>query len=356
MKAATFSGIRQVTVVDKPEPRLLEPTDVLVEIELAGLCGSDLHPYRGNETGIDVGTTLGHEFTGRVVAVGAAVEQLRAGDPVMSPFSTSCGACAPCLRGLSARCERGQLFGWVEGGRGLEGAQAGLIRVPLADATLVLRPPGLSPIEALLLGDVFATGSFIAARAAVGAATPVAVVGLGAVGLCALLASCQLGAPFVAAIDAVPERLALAASFGATPVSLVDGRGQARPLADVAAEVRRAAGGEGVAAVLEAVGSVDATRLAIAVLRPGGVLSIAGVHTESSFAVSPIEAYAKNLTLAIGRCPARSNLDALCALQLRERLPLERLVTHRLPLDAAADAYRMFDEHREGCIKAVFEP
>ena len=125
---------------------------------------------------------------------------------------------------------------------------------------------------------------------------------------------------------------------------------------EVADEVRRHAGGEGVAAVLEAVGSVDATRLAVAILRPGGVLSIAGVHTEAAFAVSPVEAYAKNLTLSIGRCPARSRMDELCAMQLRERLPLERIVTHRFPLDAAAEAYRMFDERRGGVVKAVFEP
>jgi threonine dehydrogenase-like Zn-dependent dehydrogenase len=247
-------------------------------------------------------------------------------------------------------------LGRIEGGQGLEGAQAGLVRVPLADTTLVRRPDGLSPVEALLLGDVFATGNFIAARAGVGATTPVAVVGLGAVGLSAILASRRLGAPSIVALDAVPDRLALAASFGATPISIVHDRGGGRALPEIAAEVRRCSGGEGVAVVLEAVGSAEAIRLAFAILRSGGMLSIAGVHTEGSFAFSPAEAYAKNLSLSIGECPVRSDLDELCAMQLRERLPIERIVTHRFPLDAAPDVYRMFDEYRGGCIKAVFEP
>src|SRR5512147_2893976 len=120
MRACTFRGILDAAVVEKAEPVLVDPSDAVVRIELCGLCGSDLHPWSGREKGLDPGTTMGHEFTGRVVAAGDAVRRFRPGDAVMSPFSTSCGSCGPCGRGLSARCIRGSLFGWIERGRGLE--------------------------------------------------------------------------------------------------------------------------------------------------------------------------------------------------------------------------------------------
>src|SRR5690606_35755128 len=114
-----------------PDPVLAEPTDVLVRVTAAGLCGSDLHPYLGRETGLDPGTVMGHELVGDVVAVGREVRRLRPGDRVVAPFTTSCGACATCLSGLTSRCPRGRLFGWVQDGAGLHGAQAELVRVPL---------------------------------------------------------------------------------------------------------------------------------------------------------------------------------------------------------------------------------
>lgn len=354
MRAVTFAGIRSVAVVDRPPPEVVDPHDAVVEVELAAICGSDLHPYEGRERGLDVGATMGHELTGRVVAVGDAVTGVAPGDAVMSPFSTSCGACATCRRGLSSRCPRGALLGWVEGGRGLQGAQAGRVRVPLADGTLVLRPPDISAVEALLLGDVVATGFFATERAGVGPGDRVAVVGLGAVGLAAVLAARQAGASEVLAFDAVASRLELAASFGATPVAVRDDAARARPTAELAAIARRGAG-EGVASVVEAVGSPESTRLAIALLRPGGHLSIASVHTEGAFAVTPTLAYDHNLTLSMGRCPARSRLDALTELVRAVRPPLERIVTHRVPIDDAADAYRMFAERRDGCIKVALE-
>lgn len=356
MKAATFQGVGSVAVRDKPQPRIVAPGDVLVRVELAGLCGSDLHPYRGREVGLDVGTTMGHELTGRVVEVGTGVRRFRVGDAIMSPFTTSCGVCGPCRRGLSARCEQGALFGWIQDERGLEGAQAEYVRVPQADATLLARPQGLSALEALLLGDVVATGFYVAERGDLQPAEPVAVLGLGAVGLAAVMASRHAGADPVIALDAVAERLALAESLGAVPVSIVDAAGNPRGGADIAAEVQRGTGGEGVAVALEAVGTPEATRLAVALLRAGGTLSIGGFHTAPTFAVSPGQAYDKNLTIRAGRCPVRSRLEALCALHLRERFPLQRLVTHRVPLVEAADAYRLFDERAQGCVKCVFEP
>jgi threonine dehydrogenase-like Zn-dependent dehydrogenase len=356
MIAATFQGIERIAVTGKAEPALIEPTDAVVKVELCGLCGSDLHPYSGREKGLDVGTTMGHEFTGQVIAAGEEVRRFRPGDAVLSPFSTSCGGCAACRRGLSARCARGNLFGWIEGRRGLEGAQAQFVRVPLADSTLLARPPDLSPIEALLLGDVVSTGFYAIDRAGVGPGSRVAVIGLGAVGLSAVLAARERGAALILALDGVPGRLELAGEFGAIPLPVLDPRGKPlseRPIAD---EVARLTGGEGVEAVVDAAGSAEATRLAMEIIAAGGFLSTVGVHTEPAFAVTPTAAYDKNLTLTIGRCPVRSRLEELCALQREARLPIERLVTHRSPLAEAPEAYRMFAARRPGLIKMVFEP
>ncbi|HKQ56622.1 MAG TPA: alcohol dehydrogenase catalytic domain-containing protein, partial [Candidatus Eisenbacteria bacterium] len=140
MHAITFQKVRSIRHAEVPDPELRDPRDAIVQVTLAGLCGSDLHVYHGRETGIDRGTVMGHECVGRVVLAGEGVHGLSAGDRVAAPFSTCCGDCYYCAHGLSARCIAGQLFGWVEKGTGLEGAQASFVRVPLADATLFPLP------------------------------------------------------------------------------------------------------------------------------------------------------------------------------------------------------------------------
>ncbi|MFL6202613.1 MAG: alcohol dehydrogenase catalytic domain-containing protein, partial [Thermoanaerobaculia bacterium] len=160
MKALVFEGIRRVACSTVPDPSLVDPGDAIVRVRAAAICGSDLHVYRGLETGLDAGTVLGHELAGEVVEAGRGVARFRAGDLVVSPFTTSCGVCFYCRLGLTGRCERGQLFGWVEEGRGLHGVQAEYVRVPLADSTLVAVPEGTPPELALFAGDILATGWF----------------------------------------------------------------------------------------------------------------------------------------------------------------------------------------------------
>jgi threonine dehydrogenase-like Zn-dependent dehydrogenase len=140
------------------EPSVIHSTDVIVKISMAGICGSDLHVYHGRETGIDKGTVMGHEFTGEIIEAGSAVKKFSKGSRVLSPFTTSCGECYYCKIGLTCRCEKGNLFGWVEKGYGLHGAQADYIRVPMADTTLVPLSDDLSNEKGLLLGDIFSTG------------------------------------------------------------------------------------------------------------------------------------------------------------------------------------------------------
>ncbi len=348
MKALTLCGVRDLRYERVPDPTILAPGDAILAVELAGICGSDLHPYHGRETGWDPGTVTGHEYVGRVVATGSAVRAFSRGQRVVGPFTTSCGECFYCRRGLTARCESGQLFGWVEKGEGLHGAQAEYLRVPLADSTLVAVPEGVAPELALLAGDVLATGCFLAELGGAGPGAVAVVVGCGPVGLMAVLAARELGAEIVFAVDRLQERLALAETFGARPIDFTAGA--------ALDAVRAATGGRGADVVLEAVGSPEATRLAVDLLRPGGTLAAAGVHTEAAFAFTPGEAYDKNLTYRAGRCPARHYLEKALPLAASGKYPLAEIVTHRLPLAEGPRAYRLFDRKEDGCIKVVLEP
>jgi threonine dehydrogenase-like Zn-dependent dehydrogenase len=348
MRALAYHGVGDLRVETVPDPALLAPTDAIVAVRLAAICGSDLHVWHGRETGLDTGTVMGHEFLGEVVEVGRDVSRLARGDRVVSPFTTSCGACFYCTHGLPARCTTGQLFGWVERGSGLHGGQAELVRVPLADTTLFPLPAELAPEAGLLLGDVLATGWHAAVMGGVSPGAVTAVVGCGPVGLMAVLAARELGAERIFALDTVPERLALATRFGATPVNLKE--------LDPVATVRDATLGRGADAVLEAVGSPEATTLAFALARPGGTLAAVGVHHEAAFPFSPGAAYDKNLTYRIGRCPVRHYMERLLPVARRREAELAALFTHRLPLDQSPDGYRIFDSKTEGCIKVALHP
>ncbi len=347
MRAITFQEPRRVRVEDVPDPRIEAPTDAVVRVRLSAVCGSDLHVYHGRETGLDAGCVLGHEFLGEVVETGRDVRLAR-GAVVVSPFTTSCGACFYCREGLTARCEQGALFGWVQDGHGLAGAQAEYVRVPLADSTLVAVPEGAREDEALLAGDVLATGFFCAENGGAAPGRVVAVIGCGPVGLMAIVGALELGAEVIYAFDPVAERLRLAERFGAVPIDTSNGS----PLE----AIREATAGRGADAVLEAVGAPSATRLAIDLVRPGGVVSIVGVHTSEHFAFSPVEAYDKNLTIRIGRCPARRYVERLLDLVARRRYDLASILSHRLPLARGVEAYELFDRKLDGCTKVLLEP
>lgn len=343
MRALTWRGVRDIrheTVAD-PVPR--SDGDAVVRVEYAGLCGSDLHVYHGRERGLDEGTVMGHELVGRVVDAGASARRHAVGSRVVAPFSTCCGRCFFCARGLSARCPEGQLFGWVQGGAGLHGAQAELVRVPHADASLLGVDEDLAPELALLLADVVPTGWHVARLGEV-AGDDVVVLGCGPVGLAAIVAAREQGANRVLAVDTVRERLELASRFGAEPV----------PVASAAAAVRAATAGRGADAALEVVGSAEAARLAFELVRPGGVVAIAGVHHEDRFAFSPGEAYDKNLTLRIGRCPARSYMEELLP-WIRRHGELASIISHHRPLADGPAAYDLFDRKADGCIKVAFD-
>lgn len=348
MKGVTFQGVERVSYQSVPDPHIEAATDVVVQVRLAGICGSDLHPFFGRETGLDLGTVLGHEFVGEVVELGSAVQRWRSGDLVVCPFTTNCGRCFYCRRDLPSRCSHGQLFGWRQNGEGLHGAQAELVRVPLADATLVALEQGVDPEAALLAGDVLSTGYYCAENGGVGPDRVVAIVGCGPVGLMAVLVARQLGAERVLAIDRIPERLALAARFGGEAIDL-----QSQEPVD---EVAEATAGRGADIVLEAVGSPSATRLAIDLVRPGGTISAVGFHTEPGFPFTPLEAYDKNLTYKTGRCPVRHYIGIVMPLLAAQRLEPTAVISHRLPLSQGPRGYRIFADRIDGCTKVVLTP
>lgn len=347
MKALTFQGIETVRHEAVPDPRIEDTGDVIVRVECAGICGSDLHVYHGRETGLDLGTVMGHEFVGEVVDAGREVREFSAGDRVVSPFTTSCGTCFYCTRGLTARCTEGQLFGWVERGAGLQGCQAEYLRVPLADSTLVAAPDGASAEATLFAGDVLSTGYFCADLAGIEPGAVVVVLGCGPVGLMAVIGARELGAGRLFAVDSLAERLALAGRFGAEPLDLGG---------DPVSAVLEATDGRGADAVLEVVGSPEATRLAIDIARPGGTIAAVGVHTEKQFAFSPVEAYDKNLTYRAGRCPARRYMDRVLPVVEAGSYDLEAVVSHRLPLEEGPRGYEIFAQKLDGCTKVVLTP
>jgi threonine dehydrogenase-like Zn-dependent dehydrogenase len=345
MKALTFRGKESIRHETVDEPRVNEHSDAIVKVRLSAICGSDMHVYHGREPGMDSGTVMGHEFTGEVIEIGPGVRTLQVGDQVLSPFTTSCGNCFYCERGLTARCVNGQLFGYVENGLGLQGGQAEYVRVPLADSTLAAIPENVSPEEALLLGDVFSTGYFCAQQARVEPGSICAIVGCGPVGLMAIVGARELGAERIFAVDSIPERLELAKAYGATPIDFKS--------TEPVAVVHQATQGRGADAALDAVGTSASTRTAYDLVRPGATISVVGVHYDEQFPFSPPNAYDKNLTFTVGRCPARRMMQELIPVIQARKYDLVSIISHRLPLAEGSEAYRLFEEKRDRCTKVV---
>lgn len=346
MHALTFGGKEIVEYRAVKDPELLHPSDAIVQITMTSICGSDLHVYHGLETGLDYGTIMGHEFIGIIAEAGQDVKKYKKGAKVLSPFTTSCGKCFYCLAGLTCRCEKGHLFGWIQNGHGLHGAQADYIRVPMADSTLLPLSSDLDEKKGLLLGDVFSTGYFCAESAGIKRGAVYAVIGCGPVGLMTIIAAKHLGAEKLFAIDLIEERLAQAQRFGAMPLN--------PSLADVKEEILHATAGRGADAVMEVVGSDKGLRLAIDLVRPGGTISSVGVHTARNFSFSPGEAYNKNLTYKTGRCPAYFYSEKLLREQVPQQYAIEDIITHQFPLKDGPTAYDVFDKKINNCIKAVF--
>jgi threonine dehydrogenase-like Zn-dependent dehydrogenase len=348
MKALTFFDKEHILYETVSDPELLDPQDVIVKVRFCAICGSDLHVYYGRETGIDPHTCMGHEFTGEVVETGKAVKHLKIGDRVISPFTTNCGQCYFCRIGLTARCEKSQLFGWVQNGVGLQGGQAEYVRVPLADSTLHVLPEDITYPEALLLGDVLSTGYYCAHQTEIKPHNHYGVLGCGPVGLMAICSAFMQGAEHVYAFDSVPERLNKARQFGAKVIHI------GHP--DAVAVIQEVTDGRGLDAVMDAVGNASAGKLAYDLVRPGGIIAAVGVCTEPHFSFSPTDAYNKNIIYKVGRCPARYYIDPLIPMVREHRFDLTSVFTHQFPLCDGVQGYDLFANKKDQCLKVLLEP
>jgi threonine dehydrogenase-like Zn-dependent dehydrogenase len=347
MKALTFHGKHNIQYESIPDPEILDATDVIVKVKLCAICGSDLHVYHDHEKGCDHGTAMGHEFSGEIVTMGNQVKNLRVGDLVMSPFTTSCGNCFYCQIGLTCRCIHGQLFGWREHHHGLHGGQAEYVRVPLADSSLMKIPEGVSLEEGLLLGDILSTGFFCAKQVDVRPGNTYVLIGCGPVGLLAILGAIEYGAEKIFAIDSVPERLTMAQKLGATTINV-----DHQNALDI---IKEETDGRGADAVMEAVGNAATNRLAYDLIRPGGIISAVGVCTDSHLPFSPTEAYNKNITYKVGRCPARFMMEQLIPIVQQKKYNITSIISHRMKLSEGVYGYDIFANKKEDCLKVVME-
>jgi 2-desacetyl-2-hydroxyethyl bacteriochlorophyllide A dehydrogenase len=328
-------------VVEKPDPEPVEPDDVVVRVEASGICGSDLHIYHGRVQ-IEPGFTLGHEYVGTVATPGAGFE---VGDRVLGTFHTACGQCFFCRSGVFQKCDEARVFGHGAVLGSLQGTQAELALVPRANLTLRKVPEGLSDGAALFAGDVMGTGYHSVVAAGLRAGDTVAVVGLGPVGLCSVMAARAAGAAHVIAIDTVEDRLAIAREMGAEAVHATE--------EDPRAAVRSATGGRGVDIAVDAVGNAKALEACCRYARKAGTVSVIGVYAERVEVHMGI-LWLKSLNLVTGHANVMGHLDKVLALLASGALNVEPLVSREMKLDEAADAYAAYD--RREALKIVLRP
>jgi 2-desacetyl-2-hydroxyethyl bacteriochlorophyllide A dehydrogenase len=349
VRVVTFQAPGDVRVEERPEPEPLAPDDAVVRVEATGICGSDLHIYHGR-VAIEPGFVIGHEYVGTVAAAGDAVTEVAVGERVLGTYCTACGRCFHCRRGEYHKCDSGRVFGHGATLGSLAGAQAESVLVPNANLTLRRVPDGLSDEVALFAGDVAGTGYHAvcgdAARPELlepGAA--VAVLGLGPVGLCAVQVARASGASLVVAVDSVPERLRMAESFGAVAVHLTE--------EDPRARVKELTGGRGVDLSVEAVGHPEALDLACRLARKAGTVSVIGVYAERAEVHMGV-VWIKALSWRTGHANVIGHLDRVLAMLSSGVLDPGPLVTHRMSLDEAPEAYAIYD--RREALKIVLRP
>ena len=348
MKATILHGTRDVRVEEVDDPKIQRPTDALVRVTAACVCGSDLWPYRGiNE--VKEPRRIGHEFVGIVEEVGSEVRSLRPGDFVIAPFLFSDNTCPHCQVGMQSACQHGGGYGGPdEDGLMVDGGQGEYVRVPLADGTLVSTRdvPDESLVPSLLsLSDVMGTGWHAAVAAGVSEGDTVVVVGDGAVGLCGVIAAARMGAKRVVAMSRHESRQKLATRFGATDI--VAARGE-----EGEAAVMDLTDGVGADAVLECVGTGEAMTTAIAVARPGASVGYVGVPHGVELPIGTM--FRRNVGVAGGVAPVRQYLPQLRDDVLSGAIEPGLVFDLEVPLSEVAEAYAAMDERR--AIKSLVRP
>ena len=332
MKAVVLRSPGHVAVEEVADPVIQKPGDAIVAVRATAICGADLFPFHGLTPGFEAGTVLGHEFAGEVLEVGPGVERIRPGQRVVNASMISDGTCPSCRAGRATQCEGRSLFGYSGVYPRLDGGQAELVRVPEADRALRVLPAEVSDEAAVFLADILPTGFAAVVRGGVSAGNTVVVVGCGPVGLMAVL--CAVGvAGRLIAVDGVPARRALAEQLGAEAIAPED----------AAAFVAGATGGLGVDVVIEAAGSPGGLDASLRLARGRGVVSVVGAHFEPDYPLDNALMFERELTLRFSIGDPTADGDLLLSRLADGEFDPSAIVTHRLPLAEAAEAYRLFD-------------
>ena len=343
MKAVTLHGPGDVRLDEVPDPVLQLETDAIVRIDAAAICGADLFPLHGLTPGFEYGTILGHEFAGIVVEVGSGVSSVRPGQRVVNMSLVADGTCAACRAGRVTQCSGRALFGYSGVYPRLDGAQADFVRVPHADTVLYPLPDSVSDEAAVFLSDNLPTAYDAVVRGEVKRGDLVCVVGLGAVGLMAVMVALDVGAT-VFAVDGVEVRRELAASLGA----------QAFEPGEAGEAVAGATEGLGADVVVEAAGTPGALDAALHLARGRGVVSVVGAHFEPDYPLNNALMFERELTLRFSIGDSLAHRERLISMISDGRLDPASVVTHRMALDDAVEAYRLFDSRE--ATKVVMTP
>lgn len=379
MRALSYRGPNRIRMENKPEPRLEHPNDVLLRITRTTICGSDLHLYHGFVPDTRVGSTFGHEFTGVVEELGSSVQNLKRGDRVVVPFNIACGTCFFCKREVTSCCENtnprssvsGGIFGYSHTTGGYDGGQAELVRVPFADVGPMKIPDDMTEEEVLFLSDIVPTGYQAAEMGRIRPEDTVAVFGCGPVGLFAQRSAWLLGARRVIALDSIDERLERARTFA--NVEAVD----LKSVKDPVLHLRKMTEGRGPDVCIDAVGleasgsmihnvlgrllmleagAPTSINWAIQSVRRAGTVVLIGVYGPPWNLVDMGSAMNKGLTVRMGQCDVKRYMPHLLEHVRAGRIDAKALITHRFPLEEAAEAYKLFESRREGVVKCVLIP
>jgi alcohol dehydrogenase len=343
MRAVVLRAPGDVGVDQLPDPAILDPGDAIVAVRATAICGADLFPFHGLTPGFEAGTVLGHEFAGEVLEVGPGVRSLRPGLRVVNTSMISDGTCLSCLAGRVTQCEGRSLFGYSGVYPRLDGGQAELVRVPLADRVLRALPDEVSDEAAVFLADILPTGYGAVVRGGVSRGDTVVVVGCGPVGLMAVLCAAGLAGRLIA-VDGVRARRELAERLGAEAVEPERAGGA----------VAEATGGLGADVVIEAAGSPGGLDASLKLARGRGIVSVVGAHFEPDYPLDNALMFERELTLRFSIGDPTADGALLLGKLASGELDPTAVITHRLPLAHAAEAYRLFDSRE--ATKVVLAP
>jgi threonine dehydrogenase-like Zn-dependent dehydrogenase len=379
MLAMNYRGPRRVRIDHKPEPEILHPQDAVVRVTRSCICGSDLHLYNGSVPDTRVGMTFGHEVTGIVEEVGPDVQKLKPGDHVLVPFNIACGKCVFCRQELYGNCHEsnpqatavGGIFGYSHTAGGYDGGQAEYVRVPYADVSPTVIPEGMHPDDAVMLTDVVPTGYQAAEMGGIQKGDTVVVFGAGPVGIMAARCAWLFGAGRVIVIDHVEYRLEFARNYAPCEAYNYNS------LDDVVVFVKQTTDWLGADVVIDAVGAeatgramqtllgkslhltggaATALHWAINSVKKGGIVSIVGVYGPIDTLVPIGNVVNKGLTLRGNQASVKRLLPRLIEHVQNGILNPKALITHHIPLEEVADAYRIFSSKLDNCIKPVLMP